>query len=229
MLQDAILKFNSWWLTGQIPNRFVWPRKRFFFEKLITHFDSPHILLLTGLRRTGKTVLIYQSIDQLLHRGIPSDNIFYFSFEDFPGENLNELIESYQQITLPKGRVYCFFDEIHYLRNWSNQIKFYYDQKVEIKFLVTGSSSHLLFKATSESLAGRVNILPLYPMNFIEYLHLNDITLPKIPNLDASNISNIVKKKLSLLSFKEQHQQEFQTYLKFGGIPEYLDKSMKIE
>jgi predicted AAA+ superfamily ATPase len=229
MNQETLLKFNTWWSTGHLPKQFVWPKKRFFFKKVIAHIDNPYILVLTGLRRTGKTVLVLQCIEQLLNQGIPPENILYFSFEDFSEDNLHELIESYKQVTIPKGRVYCFFDEIHYVQNWSNQIKFFYDQKVDMKFLVTGSSSHLLFKATSESLAGRVNILPLSPMNFVEYLHLNGIALEKRPNLGDSHISDIFKKKLALLTFKEQYQQEFQTYLKFGGIPEYLDKSMKIE
>lgn len=229
ILPNSLTQYNPWWSTGQLPQKFNWPQKRFFIDKLIAQLDNPYVTLLTGLRRIGKTVLIYQTIEHLLNRGTPPENILYISLEEMAAYNLHDIIENYQTIALPKGKVFCFFDEIHYINEWSNQIKSYYDQRADIKFFVTGSSSHLLFKASTESLVGRVNILPLYPLNFREYLHLKQISIETIPSLHLMEFDDIFKKQLVLLSLKDRLQYEFQTYLKFGGLPEYLDKSMKAD
>lgn len=229
MIADILVKFNPWWMTGQLPKSFIKTGKRFFFEYLYQYLENPYILLLTGLRRTGKTVLIYQCIEKLLEANIPPQNILYLSFEDIAGIKLNEILDAHQKLTLPRGKIYCFFDEIHYLPDWSNQIKYYYDQKTDVKFIVSGSSSHLLLQKTSESLAGRVTILPLYPMTYREYLHLNNISLPDEISLSKMLLRDIFENKLMLLGLKEQFQSQFDTYLKFGGIIEHLDKSMSIE
>ncbi|MCI0494026.1 ATP-binding protein [candidate division KSB1 bacterium] len=229
MIADILIKFNSWWTTGQIPKQFIKTGKRFFFEYLYQCLENPYILLLTGLRRTGKTVLIYHCIEKLLEDGIPPQNILYLSFEDISIVKLNEILDAHQKLALPKGQIYCFFDEIHYLPDWSNQIKYYYDQKANMKFIVSGSSSHLLLQKTSESLAGRVTILPLYPMTYREYLHLNNTSLSDEISLSKMPLQDIFDNKLVLMGLKEQFQSQFDTYLKFGGIIEHLDKSMSIE
>jgi|GEM_PF-678173 len=229
ILPNILTQYNPWWTTGQLPQKFVWPQKRFFIDKLIAQIEKPYITLLTGLRRIGKTVLVYQTIEHLLKQGTPPENIFYISLEEMAANNLHEIIENYRNLALPKGRVFCLLDEIHYINEWSNQIKSYYDQQADIKFFVTGSSSHLLFKASTESLVGRVNILPLYPLNFREYLHLNKISIEPLPALQPLNFDEIFKQKIVMLGLKDRLQTEFQTFLKFGGIPEYLDKSMKAD
>jgi hypothetical protein len=231
MIADILVKFNSWWTTGQLPKPFIKTGKRFFFEHLYQCLENPYILLLTGLRRTGKTVLIHQCIEKLLEANILPQNILYLSFEDIAGIKLNEILDAYQKLTLPRGKIYCFFDEIHYLPDWSNKIKYYYDQKTDVKFIVSGSSSHLLLQKTSESLTGRVTILPLYPMTYREYLHLDHISLPDEMSLSTMQLQDIFENKLVLLGLKQQFQfqSQFDTYLKFGGIIEHLDKSMNID
>lgn len=229
MRPEQLIKFNGWWSTGQLPKQFIWKLKRFAFKKIFSHLENPYILLLTGLRRSGKTVIVYQCIEKLLNQGVPPENILYLSFEDMLGTNLKEIIEAYRKLALPKGKVYCFFDEVHFLPDWSNQIKVYFDQKENMKFVVTGSSSHLMLQTTSESLTGRVNILPLYPMSFREFLHLKGISVDTSLTIFDDGIQKIDKEKVKLLGFKEQFNQEFESFLAFGGIPEHLDKFSNVE
>ncbi len=73
--------FNPWWKTGNVSTEFI-GRKRKIFDEIVTYVDKRQIVLFTGLRRVGKTTLMYQIIDGLLRKDVKPYNIMYFSFDE---------------------------------------------------------------------------------------------------------------------------------------------------
>jgi len=70
-----LITFNRWWDTGRVDNIYLKPYKRKLFFRLAQYLDTRQILVVYGLRRTGKTTLMYQLIDFLLKNGVPRKQI----------------------------------------------------------------------------------------------------------------------------------------------------------
>lgn len=107
-LQD----FNPWWKSGKISPELT-GRKRKIFGELVKYIDKRQIVLLTGLRRAGKTTLMYRMIDELLKKSVNPYNIMYFSFDEMRYD-LEEIIKQYETEALrediSKNKVYIFLD-----------------------------------------------------------------------------------------------------------------------
>ena len=194
-------KFNRHWVDG-----FLYPfeKKRDFFELLVNHLHKKQIVALTGIRRTGKTVLFKQVMNHLINDNTARKNILYFSFdEQKPG--IDELINEYCQtasLELGKDRIFIFLDEVQKLEDWQNQIKTYYDNYENIKFFVSGSATLFIQKKAHESLAGRVFLLDLPVLSFKEFLEFKG----KKEFIDNPKM------------FSSQIQIEFASYLKRNFI-----------
>ena len=92
--------------------------------------------MLTGLRRVGKTTIMYQLMDKLLNTTNPL-NILYFTFDYGPAE-LVSVLDSYQKITgvdWKRNKIFVFLDEIQILDNWGSQIKVLHDSMPNIRFI----------------------------------------------------------------------------------------------
>lgn len=117
--------FNPWWRDGKIPPKFI-DRKRKIFIEIIKYLDRRQIVMFTGLRRVGKTTLMYQIIDDLLRKGINSYNILYFSFDEMRFD-LDNSIKQYETEVLrediSKKKVFILLDEIQKLESWPSKMK----------------------------------------------------------------------------------------------------------
>jgi len=220
MLPDRILtliqEYNPWWNDKpiQIPTF-----RRSLFDSLIKFLPKKQILAITGLRRTGKTVLMKQLIETLPDK----KNILFFSFDGLIGqtpETLDDIIKYFLQDRDEKSRKYLFFDEIHKIAFWPDILKRYYDMFENIKFIISGSSSININKS-KESLAGRIYDFFLPVLTFREFLGLNDVMIPK-KSLDYKE----------LRKFYEQHIMDipriealFQTYIYQGAFPEIVHET----
>ncbi|MCX6804096.1 MAG: ATP-binding protein [Candidatus Diapherotrites archaeon] len=194
-------KFNRHWENG-----FFYPyeKKRDYFEVLLGYLNKKQIIALTGLRRTGKTVLFKQVINYLIKEGIGRKNILYFSFDE-QKPSFDELIKEYGQITsleLGKEEVFIFLDEVQKLANWQDQIKTYYDNYEKVKFFVSGSATLFIHKKAHESLSGRIFLLDLPILSFKEFLDFKG----------KKELANNPK------MFPDQIQKEFSAYLKRNFI-----------
>jgi len=146
--------------------------KRTIFDKLIKNINNRQIIAISGLRRTGKTILIKQLINFLIkNKAVDRTNILYYSFDE-EQPKIEEIINEFERLNSfnkNKTKIYVFFDEIQKLEDWQNQIKYYYDN-FDIKFFVSGSSSLFIKKKIKESLAGRSFDFYLSPLSFKEFL-----------------------------------------------------------
>ena len=95
MLEEDMERFNEWWFTGKIRKELALPFKRYAFPRLLDSLKERQILIITGLRRVGKTTLLYQTIEKLLEREEPN-KILYFSFDESLA-NPKEVLEFYEK------------------------------------------------------------------------------------------------------------------------------------
>jgi hypothetical protein len=172
---DRLYEMNPWWKTGSVRKELVPSFKRSMFSEIQKYMKMRQIIAIVGLRRTGKTTIMLQTIDTLLKKGIDQKKILYFSFDENI-KSLDEVMNIYRENIL-KGdldveKTYIILDEIQKLRDWENKIKIYYDLYPNIKFLITGSASLNILIDAKESLAGRIFYFNLDLLSFGEFLDL---------------------------------------------------------
>ncbi len=189
----------------------MFPRK--IYPALIDHLKSPHITVLTGMRRTGKTTAIKYLMEEL-----ESANKLYLDFERldnrdlFSQRNYESIANNLEQMGLDlKKKAYLFLDEIQLVKNIPSVLKYLYDH-YKIKFIVTGSSSYYLKNFFSESLSGRKKIFELFPLDFSEFLDFKGV-LHK--DVDFSD------KKFNVIEY-ERLRGYYEEFIAFGGFPEVV-------
>jgi len=182
---------------------------------------SSEILSIIGARRSGKTYLCYQIIQQL-KKSLPHDNIMYINFEDerlYPlrGDELSLLWDVYLELfsVNPDKKIYLFIDEIQNAENWSKWARRITEQNKNLKLIITGSSSKLLSREIATELRGRTLSFTVYPLSFQEYLGAQDISFDK-KNLLYSKKKTFIKK-------------QFNKYLQLGGFPAVLESGQPQE
>jgi hypothetical protein len=163
--------YNPWWKEKEVKSELV-GIKRNNFEVVSQFMDDRQILILKGLRRVGKTTLVYQLIDSLIRGGVSPFDIFYYSL-DQPFIDIQEAIDWYKKNVakdFENKRVYIFLDEIQKENFWTATIKQYYDIYPNIKWVLTGSVTLDILGKANESLAGRFFSFLIEPIDFSEYL-----------------------------------------------------------
>jgi predicted AAA+ superfamily ATPase len=208
MLKEDMERFNEWWFSGKIRRELALPFRRHIFPRIIESLEERQILIITGLRRVGKTTLLYQTIEELL-KTLDPFRIVYFSFEE-SSASPKEVLEHYEKRVLKKpleeaGRVLVFFDEIQYAKNWPSVLKRFYDLYPNLKFFISGSSSLLLSKGAVEKLAGRFFFLELKPLTFSEFLDMKGLRGGEMG------------------MFPRRVEAYFFDYLRRSGFPEIVD------
>lgn len=164
-----LLKYNRHW---EKDFRYPYQKQRTLFEQLVNQLETRQIVELSGLRRTGKTTLLFQVLNNLLDQNYNPFSLWYFTF-DAEKPKLDELIASFSsqtQVDFKNEKIIIFLDEIQKLPDFQNQLKIYYDLYPNLKFFISGSTSLFIRKKSQESLAGRIKSLFLTPLSFDEYL-----------------------------------------------------------
>lgn len=165
-----------------------------------------------GIRRTGKSYMMYQQIHNLMNDGMSSSQIVYVNFEDerlleIGVDDLNTILEIGIEFSGPKGKPYLFLDEIQNVDGWEKFVRRVADMKYRIN--ITGSNSKMLSKEIASTLGGRFMIVNVFPYSFKEYLSANHIE-----NIMVDQIGT--KKRADIVSQYEQ-------YVTYGAFPELVD------
>lgn len=165
-----------------------------------------------GIRRTGKSYMMYQQIHDLMNDGISSSQIVYVNFEDerlleISVDDLNTILELGIEFSGSKGKPYLFLDEIQNVDGWEKFVRRVADMKYRIN--ITGSNSKMLSKEIASTLGGRFMIVNVFPYSFKEYLSANHIE-----NIMVDQIGT--KKRADIVSQYEQ-------YVTYGAFPELVD------
>ncbi|MBI4646974.1 MAG: ATP-binding protein [Bacteroidia bacterium] len=164
-----LIKYNRHWESDYF---YPFPKKRKHFEVLVEHLEKKQITELVGLRRTGKTTLLFQLINELKKKEIDPLQIWYFTYDENK-INIEDLIFEFSRqtkVNYKEKKIYIFLDEIQKLDDFQSQLKVYFDLYPELKFFISGSTSLFIKRKTQESLAGRIFSILIKPLCFEEYL-----------------------------------------------------------
>ncbi len=198
---DRLLhRFNPWWTEDFHPSAI--PRQR-YQHQLMSLVDTRDVVLVTGLRRVGKTTLLYLTIERLLEN-VPAGRIFYVSLDHMGlrDHTILEIVEEYRRINRLKHNemAYLFLDEVHLKEDFELQLKNLYDEG-NTKVFASGSAS-LEITMRSPHLTGRQRLVPVHPLDFKEFLAFNEV---EVSPADTHLLAELA----------EDH-------VRYGGMPEYV-------
>lgn len=193
--------------------------ERIAYKELNLYLKQKLIIVITGMRRVGKTTAVKYLLDQVRH-----NNKRYFDMEHVQARALFRNVAAGDEkavlisegIDLTKPCVIAI-DEIQLLPEITSLMKYLYDN-YKVKFIVTGSSSFYIKSRFNESLAGRKHIVELHPLSFIEFLNFRrQETKPVLFN---------AMKKMNTHHLN-RYEKLYDEFLKFGGFPEVVLASNK--
>ena len=181
--------------------------ERYVVEPRQIRLDDFPCHVLVGVRRAGKSFMLYHRIQQLLAEGRKWDEILYMNFEDerledFSTEDFNRLLECHQEMY--GKRPMLFLDEIQNIEGWHKFARRMADSKYTI--IITGSNAKMLSGEINTTLGGRFMTAEVYPYSFKEFLSVH-----KVPVSDLVILSTEERAKVVRL---------FDEYLHYGGLPD---------
>lgn len=202
-MEELYYRYNPWWEDNAFLYDFI--NRQNSLGILEKSLNQKPIVILTGLRRVGKTTLMKMLIKKMIDEfDINPINIFYISLDDYNlvKKTILEIVDEYRKIHKIKfaQKIYLFFDEITYHKDYEIQLKNLYDSQ-NVKIFISSSSASIL-KSKKPFLTGRNILVEILPLNFSEYLQFKKITL-------AQSDQHLIDKY-------------FEDYLNTGGIPEYV-------
>lgn len=140
-----------------------------------------------GMRRSGKSYFLYQTINQLLDKGINARQILLINFEDerllpMTAIEMGALIDVFYSL-YPENHnrtCYLFLDEVQNIPDWQRVVRRFFDTK-NVQLYLTGSSAKLLSKEIATTLRGRSLAVEVWPYHFNEYLVAHHLETPGQP------------------------------------------------
>ena len=173
--------------------------------------NTSKIISLTGIRRSGKTFLLLDTIKRLLKSKVDKSRIIHINFEDerlqIKTEDLDLILQSYREL-YPENDLsecYFFFDEIQNIPQWEKFVRRLHEN-ISTHIFITGSNSNMLSSDIATTLRGRNLNFEIFPLTFKEYLIFKNI---------APDIKGSQQKSLIISSLK--------SYINNGGFPELLN------
>ncbi|MBW6474680.1 MAG: ATP-binding protein [Anaerolineaceae bacterium] len=185
--------------------------ERPIFKEIAKALSDSRIIVITGMRRVGKTTAVRWLMDQ-----ISTNNKLFMDLERldqrtvFEEQNYDLVLNYFrnQGLDLSKPMTIAL-DEIQYVPNLPSVIKYLYDH-YGIKFILTGSSSFYLKNYFSESMAGRKIVYEMFPLSFGEFLSFRDVPYFRKQSFSEMLFDNHEYERL------KAHYDEF---IKYGGLP----------
>lgn len=176
-------------------------KRELYIEKIKPFIDKDIIKVLTGIRRSGKSVMLKLIMEELKQNGIDKKQFININFENLINRELTTANKLHKYILKKaseiKKKCYIFLDEIQEVKDWEKCINsLRVNEEYNFDIYITGSNAKLLSGELSTYLAGRYVEFVIYPFSFKEFLD----TLKSI----QQNISI---------------REAFQKYIKFGGMP----------
>ena len=217
LLYNCIMNENHWrarWPRDQIRAMLLeqfnafWRRdtgiERTQLAELERAMPLPHAVIISGLRRAGKSTLLAQ----LAHR-LGEDTFYYVNFEDerllgFEAEDANYLFGLL--VELFGERSIFVVDEIQNVDGWEHFVRRF--MEMGLKFYITGSNASLLSRELGSRLTGRYVPIELFPFSFVEFLRFRGYAVPDLARLTTVDTARL--------------QGYLGEYLRLGGIPEPL-------
>jgi len=188
--------------------------RRSLLDNIMAKIELKETVVISGVRRSGKSTLLIQILKGLMNTGVKKENILYVNFEDerldgFAVKDFNMLWEVFLELNNPKEKVYMFLDEIQEVERWEKFVNRMYELE-DVKIFITGSNARLLSSEISSLLTGRNITYTLNTFSFNEVFELK-------------NIKNIYDTKETAALHRKLDE-----YFDYGGFPEVYLKKEKI-
>ena len=176
--------------------------------------DSFPLMIFVGVRRSGKSFLLFQKIRQLLAAGKGWDEMLYLDFEDtrldgFTADDFNLILECHQEMY--GKRPMLFLDEIQNVDGWQKFARNLADKKYSV--FITGSNAKMLSKEIMSALGGRYLPVEVYPFSFKEYLSYTGVAYDDLA--------------LTATESKARFMKAYAEYFTWGGLPESIHLPVK--
>jgi len=187
--------------------------KREIQEIIKPYLKQKEIIVITGVRRSGKSSLMRLiGNDIITEYNVSPENILYLNFEDerfveFTHNDFEPLYEAFIEVYQPRGRKFFFLDEIQNINRWERWVNRLYEFE-DIKIFITGSNATLLSPEIATALTGRNRQIINFPFSFKEFLTLRGYKFNE--------------RDLYLREKKVMIKNLFKEYIEFGGFPEVL-------
>jgi len=180
--------------------------ERYVVEPRDLKFEGFPCHVLVGVRRAGKSYMLYHVIQQLLAQGHKWDEILYLNFEDerlenFDTDDFNRLLECHQEMY--GKRPMLFLDEIQNIDSWHKFARRMADSQYTI--FITGSNAKMLSGEINTTLGGRFLIAEVYPYSFKEFLTVHQVSTGELDLLSTEGRARVIRC--------------FDEYLHYGGLP----------
>ena len=152
-------------------------KRDIYLQKLINRMHNGMIKVITGIRRVGKSYLLFTLFrNYLKSQGVAADHIIAIELDTLENEryrNPYTLLEYVKSQMIDDGEYYIFLDEVQLLPSFESVLNsFLYMQNVDV--YVTGSNSKFLSKDVITEFRGRGDEVHVYPVNFREYMDVFD-------------------------------------------------------
>lgn len=175
---------------------------------LDSYLDTAPIKVLSGVRRCGKSSLLFMLANRLREKGVPESNILYKKLDSFdvPLEPtsawLDDLLRHALAARDQASPFYVFLDEVQEVPGWEKVVRRLHTEPATDIFL-TGSNAFLLSSDLATYLSGRYIEIPVWPLSFPEYLEFSQAT-----DSDAGDLTR---------------EDLFARYVRYGGMPGLFD------
>ena len=185
--------------------------RELYLEKCLRFLNVNVVVSIIGIRRSGKSYIMRQTIKKLIEKGTESKNILMVNFEDrrfaeFYPKFLDEIYETYIEFLKPDKEQFIFLDEIHNVPKWEKWVRTMHELG-KGKIIISGSSSSLLTGELASILTGRHLDVFIFPLSFREFLHFKSIK---------------IEDKLDLIAKKIEIKRALSQYIEYGGFPEVV-------
>lgn len=207
---DVLKNWNIW---GGV-NLALETVPRLSLPEMSRFLPDRQILTLTGIRRSGKSTIMFQLMEELIHQGTDETCVLYVNFEEplfnqyLSLDFLDNILAAFREIVRPSGRIFLFLDEIQDVSSWERWVRIRTDQGMKV--IISGSSSKLLSSELATLLTGRQISFNVHPFTFREFLSYQGV--------DTKNLLDTLKQKAEIGAL-------FHDYLKWGGFPEAVLKT----
>ena len=128
----VLRQYDPWWRSPSTIKEESKPQKRLaYYEavRVMNHHSIRRFAVLSGVRRVGKTTILYQAIENLIEEGVDPKNILYATFDNpiLKLVGVETVLSIYESLYPLQGTRYLFFDEIQYTENWELWMKILYE------------------------------------------------------------------------------------------------------
>ena len=173
--------------------------------------DARKVVTLVGIRRSGKTYLLYDTMRRLVDAGVDRRRLVYLNFEDdrllpIRPQQLDLILRAHEELHPESAgqKKYLFLDEVQNASGWETFVRRLHDSE-DVQIFLTGSSSHLLSRELATGLRGRSVSYEVFPLSFPEYLRFLGIEHEPYSRSSESRLAAALT-----------------DYLTSGGLPEIV-------